>query len=209
MLDKIKMRTIAFRCLLAITGSDRAFLLVAQQGTVQETPQEKPQPQPSSMAETQTVLFDGRVFYLKSDKHRLKGKIYDYFPPNESPSNFTGSIGLRVESKLLTIKKSANHAAQAAWLLNFLYPSTKCAIETNDKIEEAFLECGSFLKDQNVFDFHIFKFYTLTPDNRVLEFRYVKEVKGADGKTRTYSDVDAEIAALREKIRPMMREFPL
>ena len=111
MLHKIEMRTIAFLCLLNITGANTAFLLAAQQKTAQETQQEEPQPQLPSMAETQTVLFDGRVFYLKSDKHRLKSKIYDYFLPDESPSNFTESIGLRIESKLLTTKKLADHTA--------------------------------------------------------------------------------------------------
>ena len=165
------------------------------------------------------MLFDGRVFYLKSDKHRLKEKIYDYFLPNESHSNFTESIGLNIGSKLLKTNQSGhqvalmetpvNHAVQTAQVLKFLYPSTKCAIEPDHESDEAFLHCVSLLMDQNMLEVHICKFYILNSDDRVLEFRYMKRVQGVDGKGRTYTDVGAEIAAVREKILPIMREFPL
>jgi hypothetical protein len=219
LLYKTKVRTIAFLCLLAITGSDTAFLLIAQQGTAQETSQQKSQSKLPSMSETQTMLFDGRVFYLKSDKHRLKEKIYDYFLPNESPSNYTESIGLSVSSKLLRTNQPgnqashmdilANQAVQTAQALKFLYPPTKCDIERDHKSDKAFLNCVSLLMDRNVLEVHICKFYIIDSDDRVLEFRYIKTVQGISGKERTYMDVGAETAAVREKVLPIMRGFPL
>jgi hypothetical protein len=80
-----KTKKIVFLCLLVLmSGIATALRLTAQQGTAQEKTQEHSQPQLPSMAETQTVLFDGQIFGLNANPERRGLAIYDYYLPSDS-----------------------------------------------------------------------------------------------------------------------------
>ena len=205
MFYKTEKTKATFLRILVLLPAIVAALLVAQRAAGLE---KRLEPQLQSIADTQSLSFDGREFVLKFKAENQSVPLFEYFLANESPSEWTELVDFRIEPKVPRANKPLDHAARTAKLFKATYPLMPFAMYKNDKTGEALLDFLILLPDKDGLEFNAFRFYAAGSDHRVLCFHYAKKLKGPS-ETKTYQDAKAEIVALRQKILPIIWQVPV
>ena len=163
----------------------------------------------SSVANIQTIEFIGKKFEFRFKATDQPVQIYEYYLPNESPSDWFELVEIQVNPVNPSGNKPIDFAKRLADVFKQQNPDGQYALLTDNNSDAVILD---FLLPtstrQGYLEFNAFKYFTDTTSSQVICFHYAKNIEGITS-SRSFDDVLADITITRDEIVSAMAEFNL
>lgn len=166
-----------------------------------------------SVANTQTVDFIGKKFELKFKDTEQPVQIYEYYLPNETPSDWIELVEFQIYPVHPDGNEPIDFAKRIAAAFMQQYPDMEVALFSDNNTGEALLDffyptSTRQEEGKDFLEFNAFKFFRDAGSPQVMSFHYAKNIEGISA-SRTFSDVVDDIQKTREEVVSAMAEFPL
>jgi hypothetical protein len=177
-----------------------------------DTPTSPPDPNQLSISDTQTVEFIGKKFELNWKVTDQPIRIYVYYPPNETPSDWIELVEFQIYPVNPDGNKPIDFAERIGKGYKQQYPGFDYLLLADKHSDAVLLEIlypTSTHKEEGkkFLEMDIFKFYSDPNSSQVISFLYSKNIDASS--SRSSDDVISEMNNTTTKVNPAMAEFPL
>lgn len=163
----------------------------------------------SSVSDIQTIEFIGKKFELKFKSSDQPVQTYEYYLPNESPSDWFELVEIQYYPVNSAGNQPADFAKRTAEAFTQQYPDMKYSLLTNDNANEAILDFFYPTSTrQGYIEFDAFKFFRDPSTSHVIGFHYAKNIEDTNA-SRSYDVVLSDIKQTVKEIETAMAEFNL
>jgi hypothetical protein len=162
-----------------------------------------------SIANTLTVQFVGKTFDLKFQDTNQPTPLFEYYPSNETPSDWIELVDFQVYPVNPNGNKPVDFAQRAAAAFMQQYPDMKYSLITDKNSDAAVLDLfypDSTRKEsgKQFFEFDAFKFFSSADGSQTISFHYAKNIEFLDADSFLI-----EFKKTREEIVAELVNFPL
>jgi hypothetical protein len=174
-----------------------------------DTPTTTPDLKPPFGSQYTTVEFIGKKFELRFNATDQPVQIYEYYLPNESPSDWIELVEIQIYPVNPDGNKPLDFANRTADAFIKQYPDMRYSLLTKDNADEAILDFFyPTATREGYLEFDAFKFFRDSSSSHVIGFHYAKNIEGISS-SRSSDDVLGDIKKTIEEIESAMAEFNL
>lgn len=166
-----------------------------------------------SVAATQTVEFIGKQFQLKFKDTDKPVRIYEYYPAQDSPSDWMELTEFQVYPVRSDGNEPMDFAKRLAVAFKQKYPYMQFALYSDNNTGAAMLDffyptSTRKDKDKDFLEFNAFKFFRDAGSAQTMSFHYARNIESTSA-SRPMASVSAEVKETRRQVVPAMAKFPL
>lgn len=174
-----------------------------------DTPSTPPDLSHPSVANTQIVEFMGKKFELKFKSTDQPTQIYEYYLPNETPSDWIELVEFQIYPVNPDGNKPIDFARRVAAAFMQQYPNMQYSLITDNNSDAAVLDffyptSSRKEKGKEFLEFDAFKFFSVAGGTQTMSFHYAKNIEFINPDSFL-----SEFEKTREEIVSAMTEFPL
>lgn len=159
-----------------------------------------------SIAETRSVIFDGKTFVLKYQKNGL----WEYFPQNESVDAWNEMVDFTVVSADLNRFEPLDLGKRTVQLHQRENPNMPAIMSTDNRTGILYLMLfypKALRKDGRYSEYSFFKYYRDGATGQIIIFHFARNVP-AD-KPQTPEERSESVTTIGQEIVPVIKAFPL
>ncbi len=166
-----------------------------------------------SVANTQTVEFIGKKFELKFKATDQPVQIYEYYLPNETPSDWIELVDFQIYPVNPDGNEPMDFARRTAAAFMKQFPDMQYALisdNNSDAVIVDFLYPGSTRKGKgkNFIEWDAFLYFRDAGSSHIMSFHYAKNIEDVSS-SHSFDDVLSDINKTRKTVESAMAEFPL
>jgi hypothetical protein len=174
-----------------------------------DTPATPPDLSHPSIAKTQMVEFNGKKFELKFKATDQPVQIYEFYLPNETPSDWIELVDFQIYPVNPDGNKPIDFAKRVAAAFMQQYPDMQYALISDNNSDAAVLDffyptSSRNEKGKKFLEFDAFKFFSAASGTQTMSFHYAKNIEFISPDSFL-----SEFKKTREEIVSAMTEFPL
>lgn len=163
----------------------------------------------SPFDDIQTIEFVGKEFELKFKSLDQPVQTFEYYLPNESPSDWLELVEIQYYPVHPTANQPVEFAQRIADAFMQQYPDMQYSLLTNNNTNEAMLNFFYPTATRaGYLEFNAFKFLKDPGSSRVIGFHYAKNIEDISA-SRSHDDVLAEIRQTVKDIEAALAKFNL
>ncbi|WP_173667111.1 hypothetical protein [Pseudomonas antarctica] len=159
-----------------------------------------------SIAQTHSVIFDGKTFVLKFQKNGLR----EYFPENESVEAWNERVDFTVVPAELNRFEPLELRTRTVQLHQKENPQMPAIMSTDNRTGILYLMLfypSALRKDGHFCEYSFFKYYRDSGTGQTIIFHFARNVP-AD-KPQTPAELSQSVTAIGQEIVPVIKAFPL
>jgi len=155
------------------------------------------------------IEFIGKKFELKFKDATQPTQIYEYYLPNESPSDWFELVDIEIYPVNPSGNTPIDFANRTADAFKQQYPDMQYSLLTKNNSDEAILDFFyPTATREGYLEFDAFKYFRDPGSSHVIGFHYAKNVEGISS-SRSSDDVLSDLRKTIKEIESAMAEFNL
>jgi len=177
-----------------------------------DTPATPLDPGHLSVADTKTVEFLGKKFELKFKVTDQLIPIFEYYPPNQTPSDWIELVAFQIFPVNPDGNKPIDFAKRTANAFMQQYPDMTYGILVDDNSEAVILDffyptSTRKEKGKDFIEFNAFKIFRDPGSDQIIWFHYAKNIEGI--LARSPDDFMSEFNKTRKEVLSALTKFPV